>query len=151
MNRHVYLDTSALVKRYVSEPGSREVAKLIETSEYQAVGVVTEAELPAALSRARRIGAISDRGAKSALRAWEEDRQNLLWIHLPQNTAQYAGKLAWQEGLRGYDAIHLALALWWQANLEEPLVLATYDRELWRIAKKQGLNVFPTDDPSGRF
>ena len=43
--------------------------------------------------------------------------------------AKHAGQLAWQDGLRGYDAMHLATALWWQANLEQDLVVATYDRE----------------------
>jgi len=143
----VYLDTSALVKRYVAEDGSDAVADLLNAAEYQAASIVTEAELPAALGRATRVGAISERDGQAALKAWQKDREELLWIQLPQNTAQQAGKLAWHEGLRGYDAIHLATALWWQANLGQELVVATYDRELWRAAKKHGLSVFPKQEP----
>lgn len=147
MTIQVYLDTSTLVKRYVAEAGSKDVAELLKEAEYQAASVVTEAELPAALGRAWRVGAISERDAQAALRAWEKDREDLLWIQLPQNIARHGGQLAWQDGLRGYDAMHLATALWWQANLGEPLVVATYDRELWRAARKHGLGVFPAQEP----
>jgi predicted nucleic acid-binding protein len=147
MTRLIYLDTSALVKRYVAEAGSTDVAALITASECQAVSIVTEAELPAALGRAWRLGAITELEGQAALRAWEKDRDNLLWIQLPQSMANHGGQLAWQDGLRGYDAIHLATALWWQANLEETLVVATYDRGLWRAVWKHGLNTFPDREP----
>lgn len=143
----VYLDTSALVKRYVAEAGSDEVAALLEQAEFQAASIITEAELPAALGRAVRLSLISERDGRSAMKAWEKDREELLWIQLPQLTAQHAGQLALQDGLRGYDAIHLATALWWQANLGEALVMATYGRELWRAAKMRGLMVFPKQEP----
>ncbi len=94
-----------------------------------------------------RMNLISERDGQAALKAWEQDREELLWIQLPQNTAQQAGQLALQDGLRGYDAIHLATALWWQANLGQELVVATYDRELWRAAKAHGLSVFPEQEP----
>ena len=143
MTVHVYLDTSALIKRYVAEAGSDDVATLLEEAAYQAASIVTEAELPAALGRAMRTSLITERDGEAALKAWEQDRQDLSWIQLPQVTAQQAGQLALQDGLRGYDAIHLATALWWQANLGQELMVATYDRELSRAAKAHGLKVFP--------
>lgn len=96
MTIQVSLDTSALVKRYVAEAGSNDVAELLNGSEYQAASVVTEAELPAALRRAWRVGAISKRDAQAALATWEKDREDLLWIQLPQNTARQGGQLARQ-------------------------------------------------------
>lgn len=147
MTVQVYFDTSALVKRYVNEAGSEDVANLLKAAEYQAVSIVMEAELPAALACAVRIGAITERDGQEALKAWEEDSEELLWIQLPQTLAKHAGQLAWQDGLRGYDAMHLATAVWWQTNLEQDLVVATYDRELWRAAKQHGLSVFPEQCP----
>lgn len=147
MTTQVYLDTSALVKRYVDEAGSREVAEVLQQAEYQATSIVVEAELPAALSRAVRIGAIARRGGDLAVKAWAHDREDLVWIQLTQPMLRHAGTLAWQEGLRGYDAVHLAAALWWQANLGQELLLATYDRELWRSAGRHGLRVFPEREP----
>jgi predicted nucleic acid-binding protein len=147
MTVQVYLDTSTLVKRYVAEAGSDDVAALLKEAQYQAASIVTEAELPAALGRATRMGLITERDGQAALKAWEQDREELLWIQLPQITAQQAGQLAVQDGLRGYDAIHLATALWWQTNLGQELIVATYDRELWRAAKVHGLSVFPEQEP----
>lgn len=147
MTVQVYFDTSALVKRYINEAGSKDVADLLRAAEYQAVSIVTEAELPAALARAVRIGAITEQDGQETLKAWEKDCEELLWIQLPQTIAKHAGQLAWQDGLRGYDAMHLATALWWHANLEQDLVVATYDRELWRAAKQHGLSVFPEQCP----
>lgn len=147
MISQVYLDTSALVKRYIDEPGSRDVARLIEHSECHATSVVTEAELPAALARAVRMGMIARRGGEAALRAWMRDRDELLWIQLQQPTLRHAGVLAWESGVRGYDAVHLSAALWWKANLPKELLVATYDRELWHAARQQGLDVFPQREP----
>jgi predicted nucleic acid-binding protein len=147
MTIQVYFDTSALVKRYVDEAGSQDIARLMAEADYQVVSVVVEAELPAALARAVRVGAITQSDGESALHAWEQECDDLMWVQLPQATARQAGELAWRVGLRGYDAIHLATALWWQTNLGPSLVVATYDRELWRAAKRQGLNLFPEQLP----
>ncbi len=143
MTQHVYFDTSALVKRYVTESGSDAVARLCAEAEYQITSVATEAELPAALARAVRVGAISRDDGDLAVQAWEREREDLLWIQLVQPIVRQAGQLAWQYGLRGYDAIHLAAALWWRANMGQPLLLVTYDRELWGAAQRSGLMVFP--------
>ena len=54
-----------------------------------------------------------------------------------------SARLAWDLGLRGYDATHLATALHWQEILESNVVLATYDKELWTAALKSGLKIWP--------
>ncbi len=51
--------------------------------------------------------------------------------------------LSWEHSLWGYDAVHLATALFWQETLGEPLTLITYDRQLWEAARKSKLKVFP--------
>jgi predicted nucleic acid-binding protein len=53
-----FFDTSALAKRYVSEPGSAQVRATLRT---HAVGArITYAELAASVARANRMGAISE-------------------------------------------------------------------------------------------
>jgi predicted nucleic acid-binding protein len=49
----LYLDASALVKRYVAEPGSAEVAALIGRAQAVGTGVVSRAEVAAALAKGR--------------------------------------------------------------------------------------------------
>jgi predicted nucleic acid-binding protein len=47
-----YLDASALVKRYVQEPGSEEVSQLIARARVVGTSAITRVEVTAALARA---------------------------------------------------------------------------------------------------
>jgi len=51
--------------------------------------------------------------------------------------------LAWEHGLRGYDAVHLAAALFWQDVLGDSVTLASYDPQLWDAVKVTGLVAWP--------
>jgi len=59
-----------------------------------------------------------------------------------------ADALAWEHGLRGYDAIHLAAAAFWQDALGQPVTMATFDHQLWVAAGRIGLEVCPSDLPT---
>ena len=54
----VYLDASALVKRYVAERGSRETGDLTASADVVATSLVSRAEVAAALAKAVRLGVI---------------------------------------------------------------------------------------------
>ena len=68
-------------------------------------------------------------------------------VQVGEALASRAAMLAWEQGLRGCDAVHLAAALTWRETLDEPLTLATYDRELWRGAQASGLSSWPAAMP----
>lgn len=143
----VYLDASALVKRYVAEAGSPQVEALIH--EAQAIGsaVISRAEVAAALARAARTGLVTrDAGAK-ALQVFNGDWEHLVRLQLGEPLAARAAALAWEHGLRGYDSVHLASALAWSESLGETVMVATYDRELWRGAQASGLAAWPAAMP----
>ena len=143
----VYLDASALVKRYIAEAGSPEVEALI--GEAQAIGtaVISRAEVAAALARAARIGLVAREAAAKALQAFNTDWEHLVRLQLSEPLAARAAVLAWEHGLRGYDSVHLASALVWSETLGETVAVATYDRELWRGAKASGLSAWPAQMP----
>jgi len=143
----VYLDASALVKRYVAEAGSPEVEGLI--GEGQAIGtaVISRAEVAAALARAVRIGLVAREAGAKALQAFNADWEHLVRLQLGEPLVARAAALAWEHGLRGYDSVHLASALAWSESLGETLAVATYDRELWRGARASGLAAWPADMP----
>jgi len=143
----VYLDASALVKRYVAEPGSPEVEALI--GEAQAIGtaVISRAEVAAALARATRVGLVTREAGAKALQAFNTDWEHLVRLQLGEPLAARAAALAWEHGLRGYDAVHLASALAWSESLGENVAVATYDRELWRGARASGLSAWPAAAP----
>ena len=68
-------------------------------------------------------------------------------VGLGEATVARASAVAWSQGLRGYDAVHLACALMWQESLGDGVTLATYDRELWRGAGAGGLVPWPERMP----
>ncbi len=143
----VYLDASALVKRYIAEVGSQEVEALI--GEAQAIGtaVISRAEVAAALAKAARIGLVTRAAGTKALQAFNTDWEHLVRLQLSEPLAARAAALAWEHGLRGYDSVHLASALVWSETLGETVAVATYDRELWRGAKASGLSAWPAQMP----
>ena len=139
----LYLDTSALIKRYVVEAGSNEVVALIEQAETVSSVLLTRVEMAAGLSRAARMNWVDSGDAESAWQDFLAHWQSFTRLSVTTALAERAGRLAWEYGLRGYDATHLAAALLWQETLEMPVTLATYDRELWLAGQKAGLAVWP--------
>ena len=61
----VYLDASALVKRYVLEAGTADVETLLGTTELAGTALISRAEISAAICKAVRTRAV-DHGAGSA-------------------------------------------------------------------------------------
>ena len=139
----VYLDASALVRRYVSEAGSSEVNALLTTVAVAGTSVVSRAEVAAALAKAVRVGVLSRDEAQSAFQTFTVDWENLARLQMTEVLAARAAALAWEHGLRGYDAVHLAAALSWLEMLGEPVLLATFDRQLWQGAQTAGLTPWP--------
>ncbi len=139
----VYLDASALVKRYVVEVGSDEVADLVEAAAVVGTGIVSRAEVAAALAKANRMRVVARDEAEAALRAFGDEWTALVRIQMTEVLAARAASVAWDHGLRGYDAVHLASATFWQDVLGERVTVATYDRQLWDVARTTGLGVWP--------
>ncbi len=132
----LYLDASALVKRYVEESGSEEVAEAI-----------ARAEVAAAFVRAIRTGALTPEEAWIALRTFRADWPDLIRLQITEMVVARADMAAWEYGLRGYDAVHLATALLWQDAMGERVTLATFDQHLWVAAEQAGLNPYPGNPP----
>jgi predicted nucleic acid-binding protein len=143
----VYLDASALVKRYVAEAGSAEVEALIGEAQATGTAVLSRAEVAAALAKAARVGLVAREAAKKALESFNADWEHLIRLQFGEPLAARAASLAWEHGLRGYDAVHLATALVWRETLGESVTVATYDRELWRGAQASGLSPWPAAIP----
>lgn len=143
----LYLDASALVKRYVAEAGSAEVARVIDAARLVSTALISRAEVTAALAKAVRVGFATRKAAAKCLADFEADWPDLIRLEVSEAVVARAASVAWQHGLRGYDAVHLAAALRWQEALGEAVTVATYDRELWRGARASGLAPWPADLP----
>jgi uncharacterized protein len=139
----VYFDSSALVKRYIAEPASAQVEILVAEADIAATSLITRAEVAAALARAVRMNWLTHDVAARALKAFQQHWSVLFRLNIREATIERAEGLAWEQGLRGYDAVHLASALLWQSGLSQPVTLATFDRQLWDAAQLVGLEVWP--------
>jgi predicted nucleic acid-binding protein len=104
----LYLDTSSLVKLYVSESGSAAVRQLVDAATVVATSVVAYAETRAALARLRREGVLTAARLASAKKDFEEQWPMYLALDATDRLCRAAGELAEKYGLRGFDSLHLA-------------------------------------------
>lgn len=139
----LYLDTSALVKRYIQEAGTDEVIALLESAESVGSASLTKVEMAAAFEKTVRQGWVK---RKIAMQAWQDfldHWSSFTRLNTSSGSIDRASALAWEYGLRGYDAMHLACALLWKETLETQITMATFDRDLWQASKKAVLAVWP--------
>jgi predicted nucleic acid-binding protein len=144
---NLYLDASALVKRYVAEKGHDDLATWWSQAHVVATTKLCFVEVHAALAKTVRQGwyerALVRRHADRFSREWPE----LYRLDCREDITRRAADLAWRRGLRGYDAVHLASALAWHASLDDEIRVATYDRQLWDAAVAEGVGVLPEERP----
>ena len=131
-----YLDTSTLIKLLIDEPGSDRAAQLWDSADrLVSVGLI-ELEARAALAaaeRAKRLTGAEHRRAKTSLTA-HLDQVDIIEVTAQLITA--ACDLAESEGLRGYDAVHLAAAVVVGVD-----AFTSADADLCAAAARHGLSV----------
>ena len=140
---NLYLDSSAIAKRYLVETGSEDVRQWIEGAELTATSLITRVEVTAAITRAVGMGVLEEQSARRMIDEFRTDWVSLNRIPVTETLVARADRLACEFGLRGYDAVHLAAALTWQENLNFPVTLATFDKELADAARQSGEAVLP--------
>ena len=145
---NLYLDASALVKRHLSEVGTPELMRAFDEARVVGTAVISRAETEAALAKAVRTHVLREDEAQAALDDFRSDWPGFARVPVTEALVARAGALAFQEGLRGYDAVQLASALAWKEGLVEEVTLATFDVRLWEAARRRTLVAFPDDLPA---
>lgn len=146
-----YFDSSALLKRYVTERGTAWVNGLTAAAAANAnrLASFTAVELISAIARRVRGGTVSAAHAALMIGAVRYDFANyFLVVEITPNLMERAMDLAEQHALRGADSLQLAAAM--QVHLEclavgNPLTFVSADVELNAAALAEGLTV---DDPN---
>jgi predicted nucleic acid-binding protein len=149
-----FLDSSALVKRYVAEPGSARVTALIDPTTGNRIYLAhtTVVEVAAAIARRVREGTLAVAAAKALRRKFFQDvAARFQLMNLDDDVVDRAVSLTELHPLRAADAIQLATAL----NVNEdriarnlsPLVVACSDQSLLKAAVAEGL---ATEDPAAQ-
>ena len=139
----LYLDASALVKRYIQEKASEDLNAWIDAAEMVVTGFITRVEVAAAIARAGRMKLISPDETLAALRQFRSEWESFQRLPISENTVIRGGDLAIEHNLRGYDATHLACALIWQETLGIPVTLASFDSQLIEAARYENMASLP--------
>lgn len=137
----LYLDTSAIVKLYVDEDGSPLVRSAVQAAEVVATSRVAYAETRAALAAASRQGRIAEAERAVAAAAFRADWRSFCVVHVTQELVELAADLAEEKALRGFDAIHLASAVFLLQRTGQVVRFLAWDRRLNQAAAEMGLQV----------
>lgn len=134
-----FLDSSALVKRYVHERGSEVVAALFRGRREIAVARVAELEVNAALAKRVRAGDLKLGEAQRHALALGVDLDGFRVVELRPPVLSIANGLVWQRALRAYDALQLAAALRLTRATGLALTFWCADAHLCEAAVAEGL------------
>jgi hypothetical protein len=149
----VYLDSSALVKRYVTEVGTAWVQTLVAPIGGNTLvsATITRVEIAAALASHHRAPGGLTRAERDGAVALLEQHCTVeyLLVAVDTHVLDRALALTQHHRLRGYDAVQLGAALsvndsYRGAGLP-PVVFISADRDLLQAARLEGLAV---DDPN---
>lgn len=143
-----FFDSSALVKRFISETGSGWTFRIIRPSSQNFIIIsrITVVEVTAAISRRRKSGRISVIHANKAIARLNRDFLNrFIKVDISKLVIEEAREIAEKHYLRGYDAVQLASAL--QADKARKiknlsaLIFVSADNELNTAAQSEGLQI----------
>jgi len=138
-----YLDTSALVKLYVIEPGTEQMIRLADSDEPTlAIFGLSRVEFRAALRLRERTGDVSHDDAEKLIAMMEDHLQNLYLIQpVTEQVIEEAAALVDRHPLRAYDAIQLAGCLTLRSRSSERPAFVCSDLRLLSAARDEGLVV----------
>jgi predicted nucleic acid-binding protein len=128
----LYVDSSALMKRYVDEHDSEAAMTLMATDPVLVTSRLTEVEVRRNLARL-----FSDRELVAVRRQFTEDLDAFALVALDATTCNEAARVAEQTLCRSLDALHLASALRAGANT----TVLTFDIRQAQVARGLGLAV----------
>ena len=148
----MFLDTSALAKRYVDETGSEWISELFVSDEKVSVYIaeLTSVELTSAIIRRSKGGYITSDEATAILNEFDSHLiRDYFVLEISPELLFEARLLVIKHGLRAYDAVQLAIAEFFnRGQIERNLAAVTFvsaDNELLTAARADGLL---TDNPN---
>jgi uncharacterized protein len=136
-----YFDTSALAKRYVDEPGRREVLQLLRRNEC-VTSAVLPLELRSGLRRRVAEGSIDAARLPAILKHVAADRPYWTLVEVGTDVLADAETLVAAHPIRTLDAIHIASAQLFAVRVSMPgLTFVSADKRQTETACAVGLVV----------
>ena len=131
----LYVDTSALLKRYVAEHDSDAAEQFMAADPVLVTSRLTEVEVRRNLSRL-----LNSSDAPAAKRQFLNDLDSFALVSLDGATCNEAARIAEQTLCRSLDALHLAAAV----RTGPSTTLLTFDNRQAQAARSLGLAVIGT-------
>jgi predicted nucleic acid-binding protein len=136
---YAYFDTSALIKRYVQEPGRREVLGLLRQHAC-VVSALLPVEVRSALRRRAAERSLDPRRVPAVLKRLAADRAYWTTIELSRDVLTMAESLAGAHPLRALDALHVASAGFFRERTGAPaFIFVSGDLRQTRVAEALGI------------
>ena len=139
-----YLDTSALVKLYVREPGTDEMTRLADAAAGNKLAILSlsRVEFRAAVRRRERLSDVTREVADTLIARMEAHLETIYLVHpATDSVIEEATALLDRHPLRAYDALQLAGCLSLRARSNERPSFVCSDQVLLRAAEDEGLAV----------
>ena len=137
----LYLDTSALVKLYVAEPGTDRVAAAVDQATALVTVRVTYAEARAAFAGHARAKGLATGELRRVVRHLDEEWGQYSVVEVTDTLVRRAGALAERHRLRGYDAVQLSAAVDLRAAGGAQVVFGSFDARLNQAARRERLGI----------
>ena len=131
-----FFDSSGLAKRYIKEPGSNRVQEILEEATSLGLAVICIPEIVSALCRRKREGAISHKQYQEAKASLLNEAADSFVVNLTQEILLGTLALLEKSTVRAMDAIHIACAIEWSADL-----FVSSDEKQLLAAKRAGLKI----------
>jgi len=132
----LFLDSSALAKRYIEEAGSGRVDELLAQASSLGISILALPEVTSALCRRRREKTLTPKQYIQAKTALVADVGDAEIVNLTDAVVASAVGLLEESLLRAADAIHVACAREWGAGL-----FVSADGRQCKAARAVGLKV----------
>ena len=137
----IYWDTSALVKLFVQEVGTDIVKGLIRKDPNVVISKIAFPEAHSAYARRKREQILSERDYRKTVHRWNRFWKSCLIIELSDEILSVTETLIKNYPLRGFDAIHLASAIFFRDSIDSSLKFACSDKRLLEVAEKERFSV----------
>ena len=128
----LYVDSSALLKRYVDEPDSERAIELLVSDPALVTGRHTVVEVRRNLAQL-----LAPPDASAARASFTTDVKSFAIVELDAATCELAATIAEQTGVRTLDALHLGAAL----RLGTAIGFLTFDVRQAVVARTLGFSV----------
>ncbi len=142
----LYLDTSALVKRYFREAHTDDVISMWKSAKQIVTSSVAYAETMSSIYRKKREADLEDTLIRKVVKSFHRDWLGFVRVEVNDDLNEYVPRLVERYPLRGFDAIHLASAMVIRETLPHNFIFACFDKRLLSAARAEKMDTFPPSE-----